>query len=608
MITFVASALVRALVVSSLALVAVTLLRRAPARVRRSVLAVGFAVALLGPALSSLVPLAVVPAPVVARARAPFVEPLEGGAPVPVLAPSTGRTRERMLAAWEPSAHEVLFGVWALVASALLVRAVVSRLRAGRLGSKGVELADGVVVTSDVDGPVVVGALGARILLPPAALEWDEERLGVVLGHERAHVAAHDGLARLVADVACAVYWPVPSVWVAAARLARESELAADEAVVDGGVASTIVAEHLVAVAHEARIPAPRVAFGMASELGRRVSALLDARPARWSRGRSRGAFGVVAVAIAVVGCAGESRRVALPAATSAGPVGAAPAAPAAVAKADDPTLTKIVDEERARAISEYGAAGAVVLVMDAKTHGIVATSGDVDTMRVPGSTVKPLVYATALDVGAIQPDSTFDCGNGRRVYGDKVLEDASAHGMLPLATMLAVSSNVGASRVADKLGRDRTLAALRGVGLGEGVPTTVDEGYGLAVLAAGEGLHATPRALLRAYGALVDGTLDGKVVFRRETADTMRLLLEEVVYGKEGTGARAAVDGARISGKTGTSEDGRALYASFVGFVPSREPRWVVYVGIDAPKDRGYAGKTAAPAFARIVTRMLAR
>ena len=98
------------------------------------------------------------------------------------------------------------------------------------------------------------------------------------------------------------------------------------------------------------------------------------------------------------------------------------------------------------------------------------------DAMRVPGSTVKPLVYATALDVGAIQPDTTFDCGNGRRVYGDKVLEDASAHGMLPLATMLAVSSNVGASRVADKLGRDRTVSALRAVGLGEGAPTTVDE------------------------------------------------------------------------------------------------------------------------------------
>lgn len=605
MIALLASALVRALVVSSLALVAVALLRRAPARVRRSVLAVGFAVALLGPALSSLVPLAVVPAPVVARARAPFVEPLEGGAPVPVLAPSTGRTRERMLAVWEPSAHEVLVGVWALVASALLVRAVVSRLRAGRLGSKGVELADGVVVTSDVDGPVVVGALGARILLPPAALEWDEERLGVVLGHERAHVAAHDGLARLVADVACAVYWPVPSVWVAAARLARESELAADEAVVDGGVASTVVAEHLVAVAREARISAPRVAFGMASELGRRVSALLEARPTPWSKVRSRGAFGAAAVAIAIVGCAGESRHAPLPMVASAGPVGAGNSA---AAKVDDPALTKIVDEERARAISEYGAAGAVVLVMDAKTHGIVATSGDVDTMRVPGSTVKPLVYATALDVGAIQPDTTFDCGNGRRVYGDKVLEDASAHGMLPLATMLAVSSNVGASRVADKLGRDRTVSALRAVGLGEGAPTTVDEGYGLAVLASGEGLRATPRALLRAYGALVDGTLDGKVVFRRETADTMRLLLEEVVYGKEGTGGRAAVDGARISGKTGTSEDGRALYASFVGFVPSREPRWVVYVGIDAPKDRGYAGKTAAPTFSRIVTRMLAR
>lgn len=593
------TACLRALVVSSLALASLPLFAGAPARLRRAVLSVALAACLGAKVLAPLVPVAVIPAEIVAHA--PFVEPTEEGAAPP--REGALRASPSTPGATTPTDPRTLAAVvWALVALGLVARSVLARLRAHRLGANGVELEPGVVVTSDVDGPVVVGAFRPKILLPPAALEWNTERLAVVLAHERAHVAARDGLTKLVAEITCAVHWPVPTVWWLARRLGRECELAADEAVVEAGVASIVVADHLVAVAREARVAAPSVAFGMASELSRRVAVLLEGRPSRWSRAARRGAFVAISACLALAACArGEAPRAptAQPADASKGP---------AAEVASDPALATIVNEERARAIATHGASDAVVLVMDASTRALVATSGDPDKSRVPGSTVKPLLYALALDDGTIGLDTTFDCGNGRRDYGAKVLQDASPHGVMTLPAMLAVSSNIGASRVADRLGAARTLASFRTLGLGAGLPASIEDGYALAVLASGEGLRATPRALVAAYGALVDGTIGGREVMRRTTADAMRLALEEVVYGKEGTGGRAAVEGVRIAGKTGTSEDGTTIYASFVGFVPARAPRWVVYVGIDAPSDRAYGGKSAAPAFARVVSRLVAR
>jgi len=596
MISTLAWALVRALVSCGLALAALPLLARAPAALRRACLTLALGLALLAPLVSSLSPAVVVPASVAAVAKAPFVEPLEAPAPAAPRASGAEAPPRAVLRVASPEA--VLAAVWALVAGVLVARLVVARVRASRLGGSGVDLEPGVVVTSDVEGPLVVGALRPRILLPPVSLEWNEERLGVVLAHERAHVASRDGLARLLGDVTCALYWPVPTVWLAARRLSRECELAADERVVRGGVPAVTVAEHLVAVAQEVVAPAPLGTFGMASELGRRVHVLLTARLSTWSRGGQAAAFLAAFGALAVVACAAPK-------------VGPAPAVATLSAPPEGPLagpVVRIADEERARAIAELGAAGGVVLVMDAKSHTLLAASGDVDTPRVPGSTVKPLVVAAALDAKVLDPKAAIDCGNGFRMYGARKLEDASSHGALSLAGMLAVSSNVGASRVADSLGRDRTIASFRAVGLGDGVPARVDDGFELGVLAAGEGLRASPRALVRAYGTLVDGTLDGLPVFRPETAREVRGLLEEVVYGAEGTGARAAVAGVRIAGKTGTSEDGSATFASFVGFVPAGEPRFVVYVGIDSPRDRLPGGKAAAPVFARTAARLLAK
>ena len=94
-----------------------------------------------------------------------------------------------------------------------------------------------------------------------------------------------------------------------------------------------------------------------------------------------------------------------------------------------------------------------------------------------------------------------------------------------------------------------------------------------------------------------------------------MRTILEGVVYGERSTGKLAAVDGVRVAGKTGTASwdlpsGGEGIYASFVGFVPSTAPRFVILVGAEAPKgkdDNANGPTVAAPAFSRVASRALA-
>ena len=96
------------------------------------------------------------------------------------------------------------------------------------------------------------------------------------------------------------------------------------------------------------------------------------------------------------------------------------------------------------------------------------------------------------------------------------------------------------------------------------------------------------------------------------ETAHAIISMLEEAVNGELATGKLARIESARVAGKTGTAAwdlpgGGERQYASFVGFVPSNAPRFVILVGVEQPKDAGSGGKVAAPVFARVASRVLA-
>lgn len=293
------------------------------------------------------------------------------------------------------------------------------------------------------------------------------------------------------------------------------------------------------------------------------------------------------------------------------------------------PRFIAVLRDELDRAAAEHAAAGALSVVLDARTGRVIASVGRaagadapalVDAARITGSTLKPLTYAAGLDAEVLAPDTLLDCAP--RPYPTGTLGDSQTNGTLSVRDALAVSSNVGASRVLDRLGLPRlrtTFERLQVFDAPGAVPPIPDEsGLQAAMYASGELGAATPLHLAAAYGALFaegiyhaptpDGSAPGVSVLRPETAAAARELLFHTITSPQGTGGLAALPGHRVEGKTGTADLGDGTtYASFVGAVVDVEPRWVVLVGLVAPRD-GATGKTAAaPLFARIAGHLVA-
>ena len=252
-----------------------------------------------------------------------------------------------------------------------------------------------------------------------------------------------------------------------------------------------------------------------------------------------------------------------------------------------------------------------------------------------PGSTLKTLVIAAALESGQYQATSRVDTSPGYIKVGAKLIEDKHNLGMIDLTTLLARSSNVGATKIAMSLPTETLYNVLSGFGLGRlsgsGFP---GESAGLlshysnwrpisqATLAYGYGLSLTPLQLAQAYAIIASGGLQHPVsllrleqapiarrVIKTQTASAVLSMLESVV-GAEGTGRRATVAGYRVAGKTGTvkkftpggyAED--RYIALFSGIAPATRPRLAVVVVIDDPSNGEYYGGTvAAPVFSNVV------
>jgi cell division protein FtsI (penicillin-binding protein 3) len=290
-----------------------------------------------------------------------------------------------------------------------------------------------------------------------------------------------------------------------------------------------------------------------------------------------------------------------------------------------DPRVQRIAREELEHAVAQWQPAAAVVVVLDASTGAILAAEGQ-DGGRadpsvasrsawVTGSTLKTFTIAAALDEGTIDAGARVDCAP--RFYGAAELRNASDHGLLSIADVLATSSNTGTSRIYDTLGLDRLVATLQRFHIGEppGNIPAVSDGAGIkaAMLAIGELAEATPMQVAAGYAAIINGgtyrvpafTRANAVperVVRPETARTVLAMLEAAVTSDLGTAKLARVDGLRVAGKTGTADLGHdRAYASFVGTVLDRQPPFVVLVGLEAPREGGTGLSAAAPTFARI-------
>lgn len=267
-----------------------------------------------------------------------------------------------------------------------------------------------------------------------------------------------------------------------------------------------------------------------------------------------------------------------------------------------------------------------------------------------PGSTIKPLVLAGALEDRQIRLDELIDCEQGGMLVANRPLRDHLPHGLLTPPQILQVSSNVGMVKIGMRLGETRLRHWLTTFGLGR--PTGIDlkgelggllrpveqwSGRSLASHAIGQELAITPMQLVTAYAAIANGGLlvtphlvdavllpDGasqpierpsaQRVISRKTADRLREILVSVT-APEGTAPKAAINGFHVAGKTGTAQkidpetrryDPQKVVSSFIGFVPADAPKFVLLVIVDGPQGAGWGGVIAAPVFRRIAEETL--
>jgi cell division protein FtsI (penicillin-binding protein 3) len=310
-------------------------------------------------------------------------------------------------------------------------------------------------------------------------------------------------------------------------------------------------------------------------------------------------------------------------------------------------------------AIQSYNAESGSIVVLDVRTGEVLAIVNQptynpndrsqfsaeryrnraVTDIFEPGSSIKPFVVAAALESGEFRPSSIIDTAPGYVTVGAKTIEDSRNLGRVSLTTILARSSNVGVTKLAMSLQPDQLWQTMTEFGLGSLTSSAFPgESAGLlthfsnwkpisqATLAYGYGVSVTALQLAQAYSTLGNGgrlnpvslvaleaPVEGRQVIAPDTAAAVRRMLEEVVR-PGGTGMKAAVQGYRVAGKTGTawkfaaggySED--KYISIFAGLAPASDPRLAAVVVIDEPSGELYYGSdVAAPVFADVMTESL--
>ncbi len=342
-----------------------------------------------------------------------------------------------------------------------------------------------------------------------------------------------------------------------------------------------------------------------------------------------------------------------------------------------DRTIQAFVEGELRRALLEYGAASGTILVMDPRTGALLASASlpcyepyayanysQTDRTRFtdpavsqtyePGSVLKVITVAAALDSGSITPDwSYYD--SGRIEYGGILItnSDRQAHGWQNLQGLLDSSLNVGAATLAaHHMGATEFYSYIRAFGFGQAMGVGVaNEERGIVHLpedyrwtdsylvtnSFGQGIAMTPLQLAASVSALANhGVImapylvaerrypDGNVVstvphrwskeppISPETADFVAELMVNTVDRRY---TRAVVPGYRVGGKTGTSQIPIAggyspseVITSFVAFAPWPDPEVLVLVKLDRPQNERHlrwGTQTAAPVFSQMAGRL---
>jgi cell division protein FtsI (penicillin-binding protein 3) len=325
-----------------------------------------------------------------------------------------------------------------------------------------------------------------------------------------------------------------------------------------------------------------------------------------------------------------------------------------------DHTIQANAESVLGSVVSQWGAARATAVVLDAQSGGILAMAvapgfdanaharTPVDRHRnvavtdtfEPGSTFKLVTVAAALSEGLVNESSPFTLPYEIEV-ADRTVHDAEPRGTetMTVGQILARSSNVGAITLAQLLGPQRLGRWIDRFGFGKrtgidfpgetpGIVLPVERWSGSTIgnVPIGQGIGVTAVQMAAAYAAVANGGMwiaphlvdhvsgggrakpERRRVLSAPVADQVLRILENVVL--EGTGTLAAVPGYTIAGKTGTAAKPDPVnggysetnyVASFIGIVPASRPRFVILVSVDEPRGAIWGGTVAAPAFKRI-------
>jgi cell division protein FtsI/penicillin-binding protein 2 len=349
-----------------------------------------------------------------------------------------------------------------------------------------------------------------------------------------------------------------------------------------------------------------------------------------------------------------------------------APVAGATVETTIDRDLQYIAERTLAEAVEAHDANGGAVVVMDPQNGEILALANfptfDLNEYGIatdeeklnraaqhiyePGSTFKSFIAAAALEVLRMPTTRMFDTSAGYISFGPRRIHEFGGHRYQALSFMdvIVKSSNVGAVKIGQALGSDVVSRYVYRFGFGETLARDIPHQRAglvdkrlpqfkpseLASLSMGYQIGVTPLQMVAAVGSIANGgeliaphvvratIVDGvrtevpRQVVRRtiptEIADSLTDILEQVV--ERGTAKAARIPGYTIAGKTGTAEkleNGRYSKVhnnvSFVGFVPSRNPRAVILAVLDSPRRGGRTGgEVAAPVFRAVAEATLRR
>ncbi|CAN5207771.1 penicillin-binding protein [soil metagenome] len=332
-----------------------------------------------------------------------------------------------------------------------------------------------------------------------------------------------------------------------------------------------------------------------------------------------------------------------------------------------DKSIQHMVKEKLKASVEKYKAKSGCVITVNPKTMEILALAclpdfdpedysdftdsafknWSISSVYEPGSTFKPLVMAAAIEEGAVKPDDFFNEASSVTKSGYTIQNwNDKYEGKISMTRILEKSSNIGMVYIGDKLGKDKlsqyvhkygfgdyTNIDLQGEATGQVKPLSTWHPIDAATTAFGQGISVTAMQLVRAFASLINGgylmrpyvvrgvvengktrirepQIQRRVISERTSKIITKMLVSTVQHAEV---AWDIPEGFTFGGKTGTAQialegsyDSSKTIASFIGFAPAEDPKFLTLVVIQEPEVSSWGSETAAPLFFDIAKELL--